>query len=582
MLYSRKLIIIFLAFVLLVSLPVESYGVVHNDGSRTVYLYLQTTAYGQILATSKDFTGQQLTDITNETSFYSLMPFASSLTVREFEIELWLKADRPTVGYVTVQVYEFFSREVKTEILSYRTIVNFSSPELVHSIKISERKTYTFSKWAYIEFKVSFSAPQQRGVYLLWGDEQTPSKLTLICEPYDIIDWIKTTNVNGTETSKFNVNWTAGKNRVWIHVSVTDPLGGYDIKNPLLTIIGPDGSPVVSNQTMFLTSGGPYAETSIYSYKWDYDQNSTVGEYKVHIYVSDMSGNTFFRSASFKLYQELKPPEPVKKEEDSSAYIAMVAIASAMGFLAAVFAVFLRPVKMPLGSVLDYVLYGGIELPSSIMVVGNPGSGKRRLLKHCLKQEAEKRSCVYIALTEFPRTIKEYLKELGVKPDALRRVNFIDGYSPTANITAKNDYVLASPTDLTNLDVKLSTLMDKCKGGVSVFLDSLSPIAMKLKPDTITMFIHSISAKIKGKGGNFYFAVSSDTAKELLAKLQEVADYIIELRRGRRGCYLRVKKGPKIRTYSKFKYTLKSGFIEFMVRKHLAEKILKETKSQDS
>ncbi len=193
---------------------------------------------------------------------------------------------------------------------------------------------------------------------------------------------------------------------------------------------------------------------------------------------------------------------------------------------------------------------GGIPPSSIVMIYGSPGCGKTILSEHLMHESLKKgRNSIFITNIDFPAKVKESMKDMGL--DVSRYVSrgsllFIDGYSETAGKASTEKYSVPSITDLTMLGVKISAALTELGEDTDVFLDSVSPLLTKLKPESVLTFIQTIGAKVKGVGGSFFFTVGTGLDKELLAKLDEASDAFIEMRafemRGLRRRKLRMRK----------------------------------------
>jgi KaiC/GvpD/RAD55 family RecA-like ATPase len=190
-----------------------------------------------------------------------------------------------------------------------------------------------------------------------------------------------------------------------------------------------------------------------------------------------------------------------------------------------------------------YALIGG-SLPdaSSILISGDPGSGKTTLAQQILYDELSRsRPCIIITYDTFPSNIIERMNEFGWDPKKYRLMNkleFVDCYSGTAGIT---EGVVPQPFDLTNVSIYLSTIMERLGNRqITIVLDSLIPIFSETESKHAISFIQSIAGKVKKSGGKLIATLSTGSVHpELFHKVESLVDGVIELRMVEEGRMLR-------------------------------------------
>jgi len=181
-----------------------------------------------------------------------------------------------------------------------------------------------------------------------------------------------------------------------------------------------------------------------------------------------------------------------------------------------------------------YNLVGG-SLPdaSSILIAGDPGSGKTTLAQQILYDELSRsRPCIIVTYDTFPANITERMNEFGWDPrkyQLMNKLEIMDCYSATAGVT---EGVVPQPYDLTNVSIYLTTLMEKLGNRqVTILLDSLIPIFSETESKHAISFIQSIAAKVKKAGGKLIVTLSTGSVHpELFRKVESLVDGVVELR----------------------------------------------------
>ncbi len=179
-------------------------------------------------------------------------------------------------------------------------------------------------------------------------------------------------------------------------------------------------------------------------------------------------------------------------------------------------------------------LFSG-DLPEtlSLMILGPPGSGKTVTLENFVKNSIQKgKRCIYITNTAFPDEIRKSLKNFNLPVKKIEEENlltFIDCYSGIAGQESKEDFFISSPKDLTRLGIEISTCLESSEVDADILFDSLSQLSSYVKQDQLVSFIHTIGARIKGRHGKFIYTVGSNIDPDILGKIDEASDCVLEL-----------------------------------------------------
>jgi KaiC/GvpD/RAD55 family RecA-like ATPase len=183
----------------------------------------------------------------------------------------------------------------------------------------------------------------------------------------------------------------------------------------------------------------------------------------------------------------------------------------------------------------DDLTGGGIPETHSVMISGDAGSGKsvfcQQLAYRYLQQG---KPCLYVTYDNFPDEIRENMKNLRWNTSQYEQneaLKFIDCYSAMSGNKCQEKHCVMQPYSLSDLGIALSKAMDEIKQkSAKVFLDSATPLFMRLNPSEVLEFMQDRIAKIKADGGTFLFTIGKQTvSQDITSGLDEIADCIIEL-----------------------------------------------------
>jgi KaiC/GvpD/RAD55 family RecA-like ATPase len=218
---------------------------------------------------------------------------------------------------------------------------------------------------------------------------------------------------------------------------------------------------------------------------------------------------------------------------------------------------------------------GSLPETCFIVISGNSGSGKSVLLNSLAAEHLALGKSIYITNTEYPDKTRENLLRLGVTEEGNLRGDkliFIDAYSAVGGGLSKEEFSVASHTDLTNLSLKITKCLEITGPGADVYFDSLNPLISALRIDYLINFLQSVAAKVKANGGRFCVTVGTGIEKADLTKLEEASDCVIETELQESGSgqrrRLRIKKlrdRPYIDRWTRFQVQQGKGIV-FLTR----------------
>jgi KaiC/GvpD/RAD55 family RecA-like ATPase len=206
---------------------------------------------------------------------------------------------------------------------------------------------------------------------------------------------------------------------------------------------------------------------------------------------------------------------------------------------------------------LEEMIGGPIPRGSSLLLLGDPGSGKTVLSYELLHDELEGgRVCALLSYDAFPEDVQGRMGEFGwdiISHLRKGRLKIIDCYS---GLAGQGEGALRDPSDLTELNIQVTSFITKSKNApVTLILDSLTPIFNGVEAKQAISFLQTVGAKVKKTGGLFILTATKGAIPEdAIAKIKSIVDGVVELtlvRTGRRGVrYLSVLKMERRRIAS--------------------------------
>ena len=190
---------------------------------------------------------------------------------------------------------------------------------------------------------------------------------------------------------------------------------------------------------------------------------------------------------------------------------------------------------------LEQMIGGPIPRGSSLLLLGDPGSGKTVLSYEMLHDELEAgRLCALLSYDAFPEDVQGRMGEFGwdiISHLRKGRLKIIDCYS---GLAGQGEGALRDPSDLTELNIQVTSFITKGKNApVTLILDSLTPIFNGVEAKQAINFLQTVGAKVKKTGGLFVLTASKGAIPDdSIAKIKSIVDGVIELtlvRSGRKG-----------------------------------------------
>jgi KaiC/GvpD/RAD55 family RecA-like ATPase/PKD repeat protein len=182
----------------------------------------------------------------------------------------------------------------------------------------------------------------------------------------------------------------------------------------------------------------------------------------------------------------------------------------------------------------DEITDGGIPDSFSVLVTGNPGSGKSMFCQQLTyKFLTMGKSCVYLTYDCFPNEVRENMRKFNwdvSKYEKEGKFVFVDCFSSIAQVTTRERYSVNQPFSLSDLGIMMSKATSEGASAPKVFFDSVVPLLTHIDQSKIVEFLQDRSARIKGVNGTFIFTVGKEAIEpNLLSRLEEVVDCVVEM-----------------------------------------------------
>lgn len=184
---------------------------------------------------------------------------------------------------------------------------------------------------------------------------------------------------------------------------------------------------------------------------------------------------------------------------------------------------------------LNEITNGGIPDSSSVMIIGGAASGKSILcqeLVHTYLQSGK--ACIYVTYDMFPDEVRKNMQSFqwdASNEEKEQALTFIDCYSSIAAEKSIEKFSVDQPFVLSDLGIAVSAAMGEVKDkSPRVFIDSTTPLFMRLDPSQVMEFLQDRGIKVKHANGIFFFTVGEGTVPpDLMGRLEEIVDSVIEL-----------------------------------------------------
>lgn len=198
---------------------------------------------------------------------------------------------------------------------------------------------------------------------------------------------------------------------------------------------------------------------------------------------------------------------------------------------------------------LDSILGGGLPEGSTILVIGEPGTGKSIFCDQFINAGLEDgENGLIITLDDLPDDVAERAMDFGWD---LRGYEdsflFMDAYSWRLGEDVEGKYTIQGPSDLNQLNMTLTdALRDLGDGRPRIGIDSVSTLVLYTNINSAVKFLQVVSAKSKAKDGVLLLTIEEGVHDEKeVSTLNYVADGVIRFKQEGGDRYMSVSRMSK-------------------------------------
>ena len=187
---------------------------------------------------------------------------------------------------------------------------------------------------------------------------------------------------------------------------------------------------------------------------------------------------------------------------------------------------------------IDSLLPDGYPSSSVVLVMGDPSTGKTTLLIQLVAEALKKgRSVVYATLDDFPDSIRESMKQMGLnlrdyEAEGRRKLVFLDCYSFLVGVKSQELYS-EDPQRLSDLSIVMSKALSEARESNDVLLamDSLTTLIQRSGVRPSFDFLHTLIAKVRSNRASCVTSLSRKAFHPaIIAAIQDKVDGVIEMK----------------------------------------------------
>src|SRR5260370_4692114 len=187
---------------------------------------------------------------------------------------------------------------------------------------------------------------------------------------------------------------------------------------------------------------------------------------------------------------------------------------------------------------IDSISHDGYPSSSVVMVMADPATEKTTYLSQVVVEALKKgRNVVYATLDDFPDSIRESMKLMGVNPrdyevEGRRKLVFIDCYSFLVGVKSQEQYS-EDPPRLSDLSIVITTPLSGARESTNVLLasDSFTTLIQRSGVRPSFDFLHTLIAHERSNRASCVTSLSRKAFHPaIIAALQDKVDGVIEMK----------------------------------------------------
>lgn len=182
---------------------------------------------------------------------------------------------------------------------------------------------------------------------------------------------------------------------------------------------------------------------------------------------------------------------------------------------------------------LDDVLEGGIPVNSTVIIMGDKGTGKDALINKIVYAGVSNgQDSLFVTLDDSPDAVNEDSKYYGMDFEEYdSNLVYVDGYSWQAG-GSDSRYALEGLSDMNQMNMTLTDAMNELKGDKKrIALNSASTLLLYTDPTSTVKFLQVLSAKSTSQNGCLFITLEESTHdNQTKSTVNHIADGVIKLK----------------------------------------------------
>jgi len=184
---------------------------------------------------------------------------------------------------------------------------------------------------------------------------------------------------------------------------------------------------------------------------------------------------------------------------------------------------------------LDDLLEGGFPKGSTVILIGEPGSGKSIFCNQFMQEGlATDQGGLFIALDDAPDDVVDTATDVGWTFKESANFAFMDAYSwRLGEDDAASKYAIQGPSDLNEINMTLTDALRDIGTDIEkrIVIDSVSTLVLYTDVSSAVKFLQVVSAKAKASNGVLLMTIEEGVHDEKeISTLNYVADGVIKLK----------------------------------------------------